>query len=149
MSILNFSNFKYVQKLGASELKMGAFSLQNKMEIEAIRALLHIHGAGSADLRMNVYSDVNHEDLLFRSDWVSLSDIDSYTAYWLGWLRFEALGNANAAFTYYAGLEAQNYAESDSFFIAGVFDYPAPVYDNSETNFNETPIAIEVYGVEV
>jgi len=153
MSFLNFANELYVKTFDSTEApRMGSFSLATSGELQYIRTVLFINGVsslgGSEQVRIKLYGDSDHANLLYTSAWSSISDItDIGSTNWIGYFRLDfSKENLNANITYYVSIETQNYTRNaDTFYLGVPYDFPFPIYDNSQDLFVDHPLAMQIF----
>lgn len=155
MAYKDFSETIYIKTVDTSEnVKVGGLKLDTSGELGHIRVLMYIAGilAGSEQIRINICSDAACTKTIYTSDWSDIADITdengaTTTGNWLGWIRTDFnKENLNSAITYYAQVELQNYTRNaDTFYIGLAYDFPLPIYDNSEDFFLDHPIAMQIF----
>lgn len=157
MSILNFSEFKYIKSFDDDEeVRLGNFMTQEPGLLGKIRANIYIQDftalSGSESMTMKIYSGIDYANILYTSDVALLSDIafdttDPTKENFLGYLRFDFNSDSvNANIKYYPTITISNYTRVGDIFYSGLaYDYPDPVYDNASLVFFEHPIAMQVY----
>ncbi len=159
MSILNFSEDKYIKTFDADEeIRLGSFSLASGTNgpLGNIRVFMYIQDftalGGNETLVLKIYTSTNYENVLITSDTASISDItfdtsDPSKENWLGYLRLDFNDeNLNSNFTYYPTVTIANYTpNADAFYIGLAYDYPDPVYDNGGSSFFDQSIAMQIF----
>jgi len=159
MSILNFSEEKYVKTFDASEeIRLGGFSLASGTSgpIGNIRVFMYIQDftalSGSESMTMKIYTSTSYENVYITSDTVLINEIDFDTSdplkeNFLGYLRFDFNNEyLNEKFNYYPTVTIANYTPvADSFYIGLCYDYPDPVYDNGGAFFYNQSIAMQIF----
>lgn len=151
MAFLDFAKDQYIKTMDTGELiRMGSFKVAKSMEIKYARVTIFIDGQLQANeqIRINVYSDPTTTSLMYSSSWRSLSDITNVSERWLGWLRLDFdRQNWNKNYTYYLAIEAQNYtAILGTYTIGFAYDFPFPIYDNSQSLFYNHPLQCQLFG---
>lgn len=151
MAFQDFSETLYIKTMDTGEeIRVGSFATANNMELKYIRLTLYIDGATPTNeqIRMKIYSDSGFSSLLYTSDWSTLSDITGVSSRWLGWVRVDFnRENINKNKTYYATIESQNYTRIlGTYDIGFAYDFPYPLYDNSENLFYNHPIQTQIFG---
>lgn len=159
MSILNFSEDKYIKTFDAAEeIRLGGFSLASGTSgpLGKIRVFMYIQDftslGGSESMVMKIYTSTNYSNAYITSDTALLSDITFDTSNvlknnFLGYLRFDFNEEyLNSNFTYYPTITIANYTPNgDSFYIGLAYDYPDPVYDNGGSFFYNQSIAMQIF----
>jgi hypothetical protein len=145
MSIYDFAKQQYFKTFNTGEINtMGAFKVSENGELKYIRSLFYIHGVltGTEKIRLKICTDSNYSNVLYTSGWSTLLQSNYY-----GWIRFDfARENLNKTCTYYVYAEIADYTRNaDSFYICQAYDYPWPVYDNSEGSFYNHPLAMQIF----
>jgi len=158
MSILNFSEYKYIKSFDAAEeIRMGGFQTQSSGLLGSIRVLLYIQDftalAGTETLVMKVYNTIKYETAYVTSDIASLSDVtfdtsDAGKTNFLGYLTFTFSSEMpiNLNKRYYPTVTVANYTPAgDTFYLGLGYDWPDPVYDNGGTTFFDQAIAHQIF----
>jgi hypothetical protein len=145
MSFLQFSETQYIKTFDTGEIiRMGSFTDTIKDgEFGHIRVLLYVNGtlAGTEKIRINVYSDYGFQNKIFSSDWSDVPYND-----WIGYIRCDFdRQNINKNNTYYLGAELDGYSRSGTNYIGLSYDFPYPIYDNSEDIFYDHSIAFQLF----
>jgi hypothetical protein len=153
MAFLDFSDNQYIKFADTGEdIRMGGFSTVNNMELKHIRTTIYIDGAIPTTERMKIeiHGHIGVQSLLYTSDWANLADIANVSDRWLGWIRIDFNREPiNKDVTYYPKIVLDNYtAIAGSFRIGFAYDFPFPVYDNSQDLFYNHPIAMQIFGYE-
>ena len=157
MSFQKFANTLYVKTFDTAEIcRMGTFVLASNMELKYLRVLFLMYGVagrgGSERIRIKIYSDVEHTSVLYTSEWsdITLANISGLAGShsWLGWIRTTfARENLNKNISYYVSCEIENYTRNGDTFYCGLsYDFPHPIYDNSQNSFRYHPLALQVLG---
>lgn len=157
MSILNFSEYKYVKSFDADEaIRLGGFSTASSGQMENVRVFIYIQDftalAGNEQLVMKLYSSTAYSNILMTSNTISLSDITFDTSdvakeNFIGYVRFDFDSQwINSANTYYPTVTISNYTPNAALFYIGLcYDFPDPVYSNGGTNFFDQSIAMQIF----
>lgn len=154
MAFKDFSENLFVRAIDTGEtINLGGFTVANDIELQHLRVKIYIEDVtalgGSETYVVKAFGQSDFTNELFTSSTMNVSDITNIgTDNWLGFVRVDFnRQNMNASTEYYFSIEFSNYTRNgELFFIAGVFDFPFPVYDNSETAFNRHPIATQIFG---
>lgn len=156
MAFKDFSDIKYIKTVDTSEtINMGSFSTDANLELGHIRALIYIQGTlgGSEQIRLSIYPTEDSTNATYTSSWSNVGDVldengEAVTGNWLGLIRCDFdRENINNNLTYYLKAELQNYTRnSQTFYIGFAYDYPNIIYDNSEDELQDHPLAFEIYG---
>lgn len=151
MAFLNFPETLYVKTIDTSEeIKLGSIKVTNSLELANIRVFLYIKGTlgGTEQIKVHLSSDVSCTKKIISSDWSDLSGLP-VGGNFLGWVRtdFNREG-LNQNITYYCSLELNNYTRNaDTFYLSGVFDFPAPVYLPTGNNvLLDHNIGMQIFG---
>ena len=157
MSVLNFSEFKYVKTFDDDEeIRMGSFSTQETGLLGSLRVNIYINDftalAGTEQMVCKLFTNNVTDRLIYTSNTISLSDIvfdtsDPLKTNYLGFIRFDFTNaHIDDDMTYYPTITISNYTRSGGAFYVGLaYDYPDPVYDNAQPNFFDHPIAMQVF----
>lgn len=157
MSFLDFNEDQYIKVFDTGEkLSMGSFQVQKSGEIYGIRLLIYINDissmVGNEQVRVNIYSDYENQQILYQSDWTNISDIggsdSSYgtTQGWYGWLAtYFNEENISKDHIYYIESEMNNYTRANPRYVGLAYDYPFPVYGSAQNKFNDHPLAFQLY----
>jgi hypothetical protein len=156
MSLYEFSQDKYVKTFDTDEeIRMGSFKVQDSGFLGTIRANIFIQNVfdivGTEVFQMNIYSDENYQTKLTESVEVPITVIDispeiPLKTCYLGYLKFDFNQiNLNKNYTHYCTVKISGYARTGAYYIGLIYDYPDPVYDNSEPAFFDHPIAMQVF----
>lgn len=150
MSILNFSNVKYIKSIDTGELiRCGGFKIGQKGEIGNLYTSFYVHGtpAGTERFRTKLYLDPSHKVHYCTSEWSNLSD--ATTGNWFGLIRSDYNGeNINPNITYYVEVEFDSYTRvGETFWIGVARDFPDPIYTMSPapTKFFQYPMATQIF----
>lgn len=154
MAFLDFADTQYTKTVDTGEeVEVGAFQLAKNLELSAIRPTIYITGTSSITtekFRMNIYSDVGYTSLLYQSSYANISDIVGLTTKerWMGWVRLDFNRESiNKNIKYYPTLEVANYTRNgDTFYVGFNYDFPFPIYDNSEDFFFNHPLQTQIFG---
>lgn len=151
MAFLNFPETLYVKTIDTSEIiRLGSLSPNEILELAHIRVFLYIAGTmnGTEQIRLNICSDSDCTKTIFSSSWSALTGLP-VGGNFLGWVRTDfAREGLNPNITYHIGLELTGYTRNaDTFYISGVFDFPAPVYIATGGNvLLDHNIGMQVFG---
>jgi hypothetical protein len=150
MAFNEFADTLYCKTFDTDEIvRMGSFQVAESLELQYIRLLIYINGtiAGTERIRLRVYSDSGFSNVLYTSDYSSMSSITGLSTRFLGWVRFSFdREHINKNITYYLTAEIDNYTFAEPFYIGAMYDFPHPIYDNSENLFYDHPIAFQLFG---
>ena len=151
MSFQQFADVQYIKTFDNNEkIRMGSFSVVESLELKYIRSLFYINGtlSGTEQVQMTLYSDPDYSNVLYQSNTVDIVDIGTYTNNFIGWIRFDfEQKNINKDITYYPAMTISNYTRNgDTFYIGMSYDFPFPMYDNSEDLFFNHPIGMQIFG---
>lgn len=159
MSILNFSEDKYIKTFDSNEeVRLGGFSVApgSAGPIGNVRVFIYINDftslGGSETLTMKLYTSTNYSNAYVTSNAASLSDItfdtsDGSKTNYLGYVKFDFNNewlNPNA--TYYPTVTIANYTPSgDTFYIGLCYDFPDGVYSDNTGQFFTKPIQTQIF----
>lgn len=153
MAFKDFASTQYCKTIDTGELvRLGSFQETTNGFLAHIRAMLVIRGvtnlAGTEKIRLKIFSDVGFSSLLYTSEWSNLSDITGLgSADWIGWIRCDFNKHPiNKNLVYYVAAELTGYTRNADIFWCGLnYDFPFPVYDNSENLFYDHPLAMQIF----
>lgn len=143
MSFLNFSEYLFVRISNESEtVKIATHEIVTGGELGNMRVMVYLKGSVSGNIQLKIYPKDNASVPICSSNIVDISTIGSD---FLGFVRFdfqrENFPNG-AQFDIFADVTSYTRSGEVSY-LSLVFDFPCPVYDNSEASFIDHPIAIE------
>jgi len=154
MAILQHPAEEYCKVVDTDELCVaGGFQTARHEELRHIVMRLYKKGArgGSERMRLKIFLDDSCLHLYAWSSWVRLSDIEGIDAdaAWKGDVRFDFESpNINKHRTYWVAIEIENYTRNrDTFFLAFLYDWPDPLYQQLGTPLYGLRMAL--YGVAV
>ena len=155
MAFLDFASTQYVRTIDTSEeLRIGSFQTQDNFELSYIRLTAYIEGLdkiSSEKVGIKIYSDDTYKHVIATSTAMSLSDIVGTGSRWLGWIRVDFnRENINKKLIYYPVVYTQNYTlDPVNVTLAFAYDFPYPIYDNSENLFYNHPLQHSVFGYKL
>jgi hypothetical protein len=139
MSVEQFPNKQWVRILSTDEtVLIGGFQFPNHCELVYGNLSVIKKGAmsGTPRARLHFYSTVDMANIVYTSDWRTLSDITGLggSNSWLGWVRFDFdRQNINKNITYYVGVEMDSYTADltdETFWIGFALDGPVYTYES-------------------
>jgi hypothetical protein len=155
MAFKDFSSDQYIRTFDTDEkIRMGSFKTPSSGELGNIRVLLYVIGtlAGNEQIRTVIYPSEDQELAYATSDWMNLSDLVdendlTVSGNWIGMIRTDfSRENINANNTYYIQCEIRNYTPNFPTLEIGLsHDFPSPRYATSETLFQNTNLAFEIF----
>jgi len=151
MSFLDFPKTNYIKTVDTGEvIRMGTFKTVKSIELTHIRVTIYVSGSAPTNerFRINVCSERTYSSILYQSNWVNVADIPGVTADWFGWVRADFdRQNINKNRTYYPSIELDNYSRiPGSFYIGFAWDFPFPIYNNSQPLFYNHPLQMQIFG---
>jgi hypothetical protein len=153
MSIKNFSNQLFSISIpdSSTSIHLGSFTNDSTArQLGIIRCIMYLQGQMTGErLTLAVTDDIASPTFSWHSDAVLASQIYSGSSGWLGWVRFDFSKQWLAASTEYQLLiSATGNTETDDRSLNLVYDYPAPWNGSRQDQYNEHPIAFQVFGYE-
>jgi len=151
MAFLNFPETLYVKTIDTSEeIRLGSLKTAENLELAHIRVFLYVAGtmSGAEQIRIHLCSDAACTKKLITSSWSNLSGLP-VNGNFLGWVRTDfSRQGLNPNITYYTSLEINNYTRNgDTYYLSGVFDFPAPVYIQGGGNvLLDHNIGMQIFG---
>jgi len=151
MAFQDFAADQYIKTVDTGEeIRVGSFQTIKNLELKYIRLTIYIDGAipTNEQVRVNIYSDIGTTSKIFSSEWSNLSEINGVSSRWLGWVRTDFdRQNINKELIYYPTIELNNYTRvPGSYYIGFCYDFPFPIYDNSEDLFYNHPLQMQLFG---
>jgi hypothetical protein len=139
MSAANFPSDQYFIILSQTPQIVGKISFTDytNFDLSNIQVWLQKVGAHAVNerFRISVYADRAATRLLYSSDWVSVTDIDSITSSnWYGYVTFDFdYQPINTYATYYIGIETENYTKDGDVHYWGIaIDWPFEINTHVE-----------------
>jgi hypothetical protein len=135
MTVTNYPQEMYfiIAEDSPSDLYLGRYQVSKTGDFTHALIGFFIRGTslGTEALRVNVYSTRLRDNLLYSSEWVSLSQMETLTADWFGKLRFDfdrsPVSSAVGVY-YHFFLETSNYTrDADNYYIGVRLDWPFQV----------------------
>ena len=154
MSVLQFSDVRAYKLFdNDEEFNLGSFKTPDSIELRHTRLGIYIEGmtfrTGTEQITQKIYTDENVSRLIYTSSPSSLSDIswDATKQGFLGYLRIDwDRVNLNKNFDYYFTAEISGYVRTASFYVSLNWDFPDSVYDNGGANWENHPVAMQIFG---
>lgn len=155
MSVKDFAKVQFIKSIDTGEeIKKGGFRINQDGEWGVMGHIIYIHGdlAGNEKIRTKLYSDPDHLNHLYTSEWTNVSEAQKLFGSdgWFGYIRNEFVNgeNINGTLWYYAGVELTNYTRNaETFYIGLARDFPFPIYKITPTplHFYEHPLAAQIW----
>ncbi len=155
MAFTDFAATQYVRTIDTGEeLRLGSFSTEDHFELQYMRVTLFVDGISNITnekIGIKIYSDDTYQHVLATSTLSPLSDIDATGTHWIGWVRVDFnRENINKSLTYYPTIYTQNYTYDPGTLELGFcYDFPYPIYDNSQNLFYNHPIQFSIFGYKL
>jgi hypothetical protein len=152
MSVQDFAKTQFIKSFNTGEqVKKGGFRINQDGEWGVLGHIIYIHGtlSGSERIRSKIYSDVDHQNLLYTSDWTNISETQkiSGSAGWFGYIRNDLNGKINGVLYTMWVWNLITTPERNTFYIGLTRDFPFPIYKITPTPayFYEHPLATQIW----
>ena len=149
MAFQDFSETQYIKTIETGEtIRLGSFQTTSAIELKHIRLTMYVKGgwAGTEQGYIEVYHNTKYESTEFIGDTMELNTI-TVGDHWIGWVRFDFdRFPLNPNTTYYPVFKTANYTSTPTRLIGLSFDFPFPIYDNSQDLFYDHPLQMQVFG---